>query len=72
MNLEQLKEMQQDISKRVNVNLAKYDDRQIAYEYYINELDKFLKASSSKLIMSSCSSKNCFSESSEEESLMPE
>lgn len=43
MNLEQLKEMQQDISKRVNVNLAKYDDRQIAYEYYINELDKFLK-----------------------------
>lgn len=43
LNLEKLKEIQKEVSKKVDADSVNYENRKMAYKYYINELEKFLK-----------------------------
>ena len=46
MNLAKLKEIQKEISRKVDINSVSYENRKIVYEKYIKDLDLFLKNNS--------------------------
>lgn len=43
LNLEKLKEIQKETKKKVDIDKVNYENRKVAYEYYIGELEKFLQ-----------------------------